>query len=183
MSIPSLNGERWKAMPGFEGYYEISNKGRVKSIFWSGRILKPMCNGNGYMYFTPIKNKDGDKRNYYIHRAVAETFISNPLNKEEVNHKNLNKSDNRIDNLEWVTRKENARHARRNIKFKVSNIQREKLISRNKKMSSRPLINANSGKIYPSIIAASKDIGISYSRIKYGLKTKDLPFGLKYIHN
>lgn len=98
--------------------YAISNLGNCKKIAYTkggygiGKLLTPKRMRDGYIAFRLNKNKKQFFKN--AHRLVAIHFISNPENKKEVNHKNLNKNDNKADNLEWVTAKENMRHARKN---------------------------------------------------------------------
>ena len=98
--------EEWKDIEGFEGVYQISSMGRVRSLkFGKERILK-LNNSNGYLYV--LLRKNGKPINLSIHRLVATYFIPNPENKPEVNHKNCKRGDNRVENLEWCTRKENV---------------------------------------------------------------------------
>jgi hypothetical protein len=94
------NVETWKAIDGFEGLYEISNLGRVKSLR-SGRMMKPYDNGKGYQKVE--LSKDGKVERFYIHRLVAMAFIPNsrPLIDTLVNHKDENPGNNRVENLEW----------------------------------------------------------------------------------
>jgi hypothetical protein len=87
--------------------YMITKSGKVYSNI-TKKFLKLMTNKNCYQYVTLCKNKI--KKNFYVHRLVAETFILNPLNKKYVNHKDRNKSNNDINNLEWVTHSENVNH-------------------------------------------------------------------------
>jgi len=112
---PLDNMEIWKRIEGFD--YEVSNFGRVKSLrreVWNGhklhilseRILSPR--GKRYKFVT-LCGKDRNYKKEYIHRLVAIAFLDNV--KEEVNHKDGNKFNNHIDNLEWNTRKENVVHA------------------------------------------------------------------------
>lgn len=103
--------ETWKDIKGFEGIYQISNMGRLKSFKSdpSGRILSLKNRKGDYLSIVLCY---GTKRRYTrIHRLVAEAFVPNPHNKPEVNHIDGNKQNNRADNLEWVTRTENHRHA------------------------------------------------------------------------
>lgn len=93
-----------KPIKGWGGYYNITNDGRVYSIR-SGRYLDKGSDKDGYKLVTLSAN--GIKRTYRIHRLVAETFVDNPDNKEEVNHKDFNVKNNWFENLEWVTQKEN----------------------------------------------------------------------------
>lgn len=104
--------EIWKNIKGYEGKYQISNLGRVKSIereyiVGNGiyhrreRILKQIYDRDKYLRVCLCKNNT--KRNYFVHRLVAQAFIPNSNNLPQVNHKNENKSDNSIENLEWCT--------------------------------------------------------------------------------
>lgn len=109
--------EVWKGIPGYEQYYEASSIGNVRRIKRSlknrgmlNKHLSKCISGNGYLAVS-LFSEGKPKRLFYIHRLVAATFIDNPENKKEVNHKNGIKTDNTIANLEWVTAKENTRHS------------------------------------------------------------------------
>lgn len=112
--------EIWKDIPDYEGY-QVSNLGRGKSLFRSGRkneiILNPLKSSNGYLKFTLSLN--GKTKQMLIHRLVAIVFIPNPENKPTVNHKFGNKWDNRASVLEWNTHAENRSHT---FKFKLDNV-------------------------------------------------------------
>lgn len=107
--------EIWKDIKGFESFYQVSNLGNVKSLdryilysngtrhFHSGKILTPTLNKYGY-YYVHLK-KEGSNKKIYVHRLVAQAFIPNKNNKEEVNHIDCNPANNKVDNLEWVTHK------------------------------------------------------------------------------
>ena len=109
----------WKPVQGYEGFYEVSNLGRVRSLdrvrpfldttrIYRGRIMgaKPSDHGeNRYLYVTLSKDKNVKKA--AVHRLVAEAFIENPKGFPEVNHKDEDKTNNRADNLEWCDRKYN----------------------------------------------------------------------------
>ena len=112
-----MNNEVWKDIIGYEGLYQVSDKGRVRSLdktitqkdgstrFIKGRIMKTyIC--KGYLN-VDLVNMDGDKCKYKVHRLVAMTFIPNSENKPCVDHINAVKDDNRADNLRWVTYSEN----------------------------------------------------------------------------
>lgn len=103
--------EIWESVKGYEGLYEISDLGRVKRIYKNGktRILKPSCNKQGYVQLALSKNNK--LKTFKIHRLVAIAFIKNSSNKREVNHIDGNKKNNSLNNLEWVTSKENIEHA------------------------------------------------------------------------
>lgn len=116
--------EVWKDIKGYEGIYQASNFGRIKSlerIWYSGRnrcikktkpeqIMKyRLAKNTGYCLLKFVK--DGNEKHFFVHRLIAETFIPNPNNLPEVNHKDGNKENNCMDNLEWVTSKDNIKHA------------------------------------------------------------------------
>lgn len=103
--------EIWKAITGYEGIYEVSTHGNVRNLT-SGKLLKHRNNGNGYIRIELWKDHKG--RKFYVHRLVADAFLDRPQGCTEVNHKDLNRSNNVISNLEWVTPSENTKHAMRN---------------------------------------------------------------------
>lgn len=99
--------EVWKNIKNYEGYYQVSNYGNIKNVR-TGRILKHFIQGCNYYYvILSINNKQKHK---YIHRLVAEAFIPNPNNYKYINHKDENKLNNNIENLEWCTQKYNCNY-------------------------------------------------------------------------
>ena len=104
--------EEWRDIKYYNGKYQISNKGRVRNN--KGKILKPLKRGKGYQGINLSMN--GYQTFLYIHRLVAIHFIDNPENKPEVNHKDYNRQNNIVENLEWVTHRENSLYSRDNMK-------------------------------------------------------------------
>lgn len=111
--------EDWRSVEGFEGLYEVSNYGRVRSVdhyvkcnsgrrLVKGRLLKICDRGNGYAFVT--MGKDGRQYNISIHNAVAKAFIPNPNSLPEINHKDCNPMNPRMDNLEWCDREYNNQY-------------------------------------------------------------------------
>lgn len=108
--------EIWKDISNYEGLYKISNRGRVFSKR-TNKILKDVSTGSGYRSVS-LSDYLHKKKRYYIHRLVAIAFLGIPRNLRcVVNHKNLNKKDNNVENLEWVTPEENMAHAYNNGKI------------------------------------------------------------------
>lgn len=114
--------EVWKDVVGYEGMYEISSCGNVRRSArekphdgtYPKRPIKPVLINR---YFRVALRGKKPRRGFSVHRLVATAFIPNPENKPQINHKNCNKFDNRVENLEWCTAKENAEHARQNGKY------------------------------------------------------------------
>lgn len=116
----NIVNEEWRDISGYEGYYQVSNLGRVRScdrvvmrngvsVFVNGRLLKPVLDSSGY--FRIALYKDGKRAFSFVHRLVAIAFLTIDTSRNEVNHKNGVKDDNRVENLEWCTHLENMRHA------------------------------------------------------------------------
>lgn len=119
--IENLIGEIWRPIKGYEGLYEVSNKGRIKAlakVTYHGSIvrkrpemlLKQRVSKKGYLEV--MLSKDSISKNYKVHRLVAEAFIENddPINKTTVNHKDENKLNNCVENLEWMSSYDNYRY-------------------------------------------------------------------------
>jgi len=144
--------EIWKPVAECNGEYYVSSWGRVKSFkFGKERILKERMQGPGLKY--PVISLS-IKSNIYqvkIHKLVALAFIPNPDNKPQVNHKDGNKTNNHIDNLEWVTHKENHKHAWDTGLFEGKRL-----------ALSKPVTDIVSGKKYNSLTIACLEIGENY---------------------
>ena len=179
--------EVWKSVKGFEGLYEVSNLGNIRSlprevfrkesirggrklkgsvVFQEGRNLKPMVSKEGYL-LVGIYDINHKFRRCLLHRIVAKAFLPNPHNLPCINHKNEKKTDNREENLEWCTQLYNARYSK------------EKTIKRLREVLCKRIVqlSLNGVKIaeYSSITEASNKTGIGInmiSRVVQGERTK-----------
>ena len=124
-----MNNEIWKDVVGYEGLYEISNLGRIRSVdrvvegrngIVPGKILKTRDNGTGYEKVCLCKSNI--KKDLYIHRLVAESFIPNPYGLKDVNHINEIRNDNRSINLEWCTPEYNQNYGTCPLKKRLAKI-------------------------------------------------------------
>ena len=118
-----MQNEIWKDIPGYAGLYQISNAGRIRAyskmrgpVLLRPKILKSRVNKHGYLQKTLV-NENG-RKTWDIHRLVALTFIPNPENKPCIDHINTNRTDNRVENLRWVTYSENALNPITNAKHR-----------------------------------------------------------------
>lgn len=159
--------EQWKDIDGFEGMYQVSDLGRVRSL---ERTVKMVRNGRQYDmhhkgkllsasvtkdgYATVQIFKDSKPHTYKVHRLVAKTFLSNKGNLPEVNHKDGDKENNRADNLEWCTRSNNMRHAYRNG-----------LIDKGNMSFNRKRVKRSDGMVFDSMTEAAKASGACLSNV------------------
>ena len=111
--------EEWKDVVGYEGLYQVSNLGRVRSLDYrrTGRIqlLKPAMHRDGYLYVNLCK--DRKRKHYKVHRLVAQAYLPNPEVLPELNHIDENKQNNCVDNLEWCERQHNCNYGTRNARI------------------------------------------------------------------
>lgn len=143
------NNELFMDIKGYEDRYQVSTDGRVWSII-SQRYLKPIETKNGYLV-VHLTAKNGKKKLEYIHRLVALTFIDNPGRYPEVNHKDENKHNNNVENLEWCNRSYNNTYGNRMKNIRKPVAQYDK--------------NNNLINVYPSITEASRQVQLSISGI------------------
>lgn len=172
--LSDLEGEIWRPIPDFEGYYLVSNKGRVKSLgrqkeskcliaALSDRILKPRPAQNKYLRVQLCKNTY--YRDYSIHRLVAMAFLPKPLNKNQVNHKDGDKANNVLENVEWCNKSENMRHS-----FAVLG---NRLVQPNGTLSPH---------YKGEIIAVDENGGVIY-RVPYFSKLKEMGFRVNSVND
>ncbi len=121
--------EIWKFIEGYENY-QVSNKGNVKNVI-TNQILKQCYNGRGYKHVM-LYDSNHKGKTILVHRLVAKAFIPNPQNLPEVNHIDENKINNCVDNLEWLTCKDNINHGTHNVRVGINNPNRKPIYSVNK---------------------------------------------------
>jgi hypothetical protein len=166
-----MKKEVWKDVVGYKGYYKVSNLGRIKGI---ARLIKTGKNRkthlpekikvkglNTWGYEMLGLSKKDIKKMYSVHRLVALAFIPNPENKREVNHKNGIKTDNRVENLEWLTPKENTRHAFDVLHVKGSMLGKKGKDCHNSKPVNQYDMNYKFIKSFESLTHASEELGIN----------------------
>lgn len=168
--------EIWKDIPGYEGLYQASSLGRIKSL---KRIAKKEYNGNRIVkekIMNGTKNQDGYlkvhfknnerciNKGFFIHRLVGKTFLPNPNDLPQINHKNGIKTDNRVDNLEWCTNLYNQQHAWKNKLHKATKVKGIKIKQYD--------LDGNFIKEHESISKASKEEKTNVSNIYSVLKEK-----------
>ena len=162
--------EIWKDVKDYEGLYQISNLGNIRKMRFINNItnkekqfnIKPQINNSGYYRVMLFKN--GNYKNKLLHRIVAETFINNPDKKNQVNHKDGNKLNNCVQNLEWCSQSENMKHAYKNKlaksyatgKFGANSLKAKKVNMLDKKTK-------QTIKTFGSLIDAAKYIGVNKS--------------------
>ena len=175
--------EEWRDVVGYEGYYQVSNLGRIRSLDRAvrhayrgtqsikGHILTP-CRGNG-PYYSVMLSKDGKAKSLRVHRLVATAFVPNPDRLNCVNHKDGDKLNNSASNLEWCTHRHNTQHAidhklltYDNSGFSTWSEESRKHYSRVRK---RAIIRSD-GKRYESTADAAKDLGVTYSAVMHVLR-------------
>lgn len=173
--IKNLTNEIWKDIKGYEGLYQISNIGRVKShprikgcIYHKEKILSPHDNGNGYLC-VDLYGGNNNRRKYYIHRLVAEMFIQNPNDYPIVNHKDENRKNNIVANLEWCTYKYNLNYG--NVRYKMSKAHRGKpkplptiMVVDGKEYTRTSVICLTTGEVFKTIKEAAKYYNIENLR-------------------
>lgn len=170
-AVIDLPGEVWKDIEGYEGMYAISNMGRVKSL-----KRKVKCVGNSSRtisekiiaihpfgpdrcaYCVVVLSKNGSQKTFAVHRLVALAFLPAVNGKYCVNHKDLDKTNNRVDNLEWVSHADNSKHAKLNGMY----------IGVSKK-NRKEVRNIETGESFVSAIEAAKKYNVAYVSLQRAL--------------
>ena len=158
--------EIWKPIKGYEGRYEVSNYGRIKSYVTNknGSIIKGTVHKDGYQYLI-VSDANHNREGFYVHRIVATHFIDNPNNYQQVNHIDENKLNNRVDNLEWCTASYNVNYGSRNTCVASKNT--------NHPSRSKPVFSIDSDGafcFYDSVGEAERQTGLSHGNIVRALK-------------
>lgn len=163
--------EIWKDIDGYEGLYQVSNLGRVKSSKHD-IILKTYSN-RGYHQVQLSKNNI--KSNKTIHRLVAQAFIPNPDNKPQVNHIDEDKTNNKVSNLEWVTAKENSNHGTRGIRIGVASGKTRSKAVKAIKVTNGVTLN------FESAAQCAKALSVSQGNVTRTLKGRSKTVGGYYV--
>lgn len=151
--------QNWYSVSGYEGLYEINRNGQIRSLqkkYYQKQITQRIDRGG---YITVRLSKEGISKTFLLHRLLILEFIPNPNNKPFVNHINGNKLDNSLENLEWVTHRENVIHA-----FTSG-------LNKSSQIKSFALFDHCTKKYYPSIKEAAICLNIPYSSLKNMINT------------
>ena len=174
-----METEIWKSVVGWEDLYEVSNFGNVRTLHYKKPyLMHPVLDAKGYrrVSFTRVNSKK--YKRFAVHRLVAQAFIPNPDNLPEVNHKDENRQNNRVDNLEWCTNKYNCNYG--NFKQKVSDsrigikfseIHLDNLRRSHVKVQGKPVLQCDRNGVilneFDSMSDASRSLGISVVSISH----------------
>lgn len=178
--------EIWKPIKNYENLYVISNLGNIKSLDKKdsigrkikGKYMKPIKRKDGYLDI--LLRKNNHSKRFLIHRLVAQTFIENKNNYKEINHKDENKSNNCVKNLEWCNRKYNINYGMANKKRK------ETLLNKNGKAINQIDKNNNIIKQYSSLMEAHRKTKLNKSHLSEccnGIRKTTGGFKWEYIVN
>ena len=186
--------EIWKPIPGYEGYYEASNTGLIRSVprtiilktkkledrpcEYKSKILKPYLSQHNRSNILPrqqiVLSVDGKTKSLQVHRLIAQTFIPNPNNYETVNHIDGNTFNNTVENLEWISKVDNIRHS-----FKNNLVHTQKPVVQIDPKTNEII------KIYPGESEACRRRGISQGKIGRAIRRNGTCRGYKwkYVNN
>lgn len=171
--------EIWRSIPGYESYYEASNLGNIRRINSKGSMqLKPWI-GLGYKVVgLYVNNKRKDE---FVHRLVVKTFLPNPKNNPQVNHKDGNKLNNCLYNLEWVTQSENAKHAYLNGLIIVDKEKKKACAKLGTDKVKVKILCKELNMIFDSISSAARHFNLDISKIAYASLNDKQVNGLTFI--
>lgn len=179
MKKEGLVKEIWRDIPGYEGIYIINDRGVIRTLFrefkdvWNRnyiveeKILKPSTDTNGYKQV--VLSKNGKRKSFKVHRLVAQTFIPNPNNYPQINHKDENKLNNNVDNLEWCTQLYNCQYGTRSIRCTKHRKHKVKQIKENNVIAT-----------YNSMQEAEKETGVKYQNIYLSIKKNQKAGGYRW---
>lgn len=167
----------WKPVVGYEGLYEVSNYGQVKNVK-TQKVLMPR---NSTSYSLVALFDKGKRKDVKVHRLVAKSFLPNPENKPQVNHKDGNKVNNHLSNLEWCTNSENQKHAYKTGLRIVTDYQKEIIKISVSKAHSKPVIDMQTGIKYSSLIEGCIKVNINPSTANKQIHRKSKNQRFKYI--
>jgi hypothetical protein len=181
--------EEWRDVVGYEGYYQVSNLGRVRSLDrilvsrdgrrkrYKGKVLKPRLSNRGYVEVS-LPRKSGGNSRHRVHRLVAEAFLEPDPTRPQVDHINAIRTDNRVENLRWTTPSENLQYARDS-----GHLNDKERIAASIKVMARPLQRSD-GVVFPSIASAARALGVhpqSIGHVLKGVSKQCQGFSFKYL--